>query len=69
MVDLTHFQRYSGFPLWKRTREITWSQEHCIKVNRDAEPNLLIPKKVIKYIYKEDEVKELDQNVLYQNGG
>jgi sRNA-binding regulator protein Hfq len=48
---------------------IEWYDQHCIKVNRDTEPNLLIPKKVIKYIYKEDEVKELDQNVLYQNGG
>ena len=48
---------------------IEWYDQNCIKVNRDTEPNLLIPKKVIKYIYKEDEVKELDQNVLYQNGG
>ncbi len=47
---------------------IEWYDRHCIKVNRDAGPNLLIPKHVIKYIYKEDEIKELDQNVLYQNG-
>ncbi len=47
---------------------IEWYDRHCIKVNRDAEPNLLIPKHVVKYIYKEDETKELDQNVLYQNG-
>ncbi len=47
---------------------IEWYDRHCIKVNRDVEPNLLIPKHVIKYIYKEDEIKELDQNVLYQNG-
>ena len=48
---------------------IEWYDQHCIKVNRDADPNLLIPKRVIKYIYKEDEIKELDQNVLYQDGG
>jgi host factor-I protein len=48
---------------------IEWYDKDCIKVNRDIEPNLLIPKHVIKYIYKEDENKELDQNVLYQNAG
>jgi host factor-I protein len=48
---------------------IEWYDKDCIKVNRDANPNLLILKHVIKYIYKEDEIKELDQNVLHQNGG
>ena len=48
---------------------IEWYDKDCIKVNRDANPNLLILKHVIKYIYTEDEIKELDQNVLQQNGG
>jgi sRNA-binding regulator protein Hfq len=39
---------------------IEWYDKNCIKVNRETEPNLLIPKHVIKYMYKEDEVKELD---------
>ncbi|MBI4456374.1 MAG: RNA chaperone Hfq [Acidobacteria bacterium] len=36
---------------------IEWYDKHCIKVNRTSEPNLLIPKHNIKYIYKENEVK------------
>jgi RNA chaperone Hfq len=48
---------------------IEWYDKYCIKVNRDADPNLLIPKHVIKYIYKKNEIKELDQKVLYQNAG
>lgn len=36
---------------------IEWYDKHCIKVNRTSEPNLLIPKQNIKYIYKENEVK------------
>lgn len=46
---------------------IEWYDKHCIKVNRVTEPNLLIPKHVIKYIYKENEAKELDQNILLQS--
>lgn len=38
---------------------IEWYDKHCIKVNRDTEPNLLIPKHVIKYIHKENEEKDL----------
>ena len=37
---------------------IEWYDKHCIKVNRETMPNLLIPKHVIKYIYKENESKE-----------
>lgn len=48
---------------------IEWYDKDCIKVNRDSDPNLLISKHVIKYIYKEDEIKDLDQNILYQNAG
>jgi host factor-I protein len=36
---------------------IEWYDKHCIKVNRTTEPNLLIPKHNIKYIFKENEVK------------
>ena len=36
---------------------IEWYDKHCIKVNRATEPNLLIPKHNIKYIFKEHEVK------------
>ncbi|HEY3128635.1 MAG TPA: hypothetical protein VGL91_04210 [Acidobacteriota bacterium] len=36
---------------------IEWYDKHCIKVNRSSEPNLLIPKQNIKYIYKANEVK------------
>jgi len=34
---------------------IEWYDKRCIKVNRDESPNLLIPKHVIKYIYKQEE--------------
>jgi sRNA-binding regulator protein Hfq len=35
---------------------IEWYDKHCIKVNRDAgEPNLMIYKPAIKYMYKEGE--------------
>ena len=37
---------------------IEWYDRHCIKVHRTGEPNLLIYKAIIKYIYKaEDEVR------------
>jgi sRNA-binding regulator protein Hfq len=34
---------------------IEWYDKHCLKVNRIKEPNLLVPKHNIKYIYKQDE--------------
>ena len=37
---------------------IEWYDKNCIKVNRETEPNLLVPKHVIKYMYKEDESKD-----------
>ncbi|RPI28494.1 MAG: hypothetical protein EHM61_04920 [Acidobacteria bacterium] len=43
---------------------IEWYDRACIKVNREAEPNLLIPKQQIKYMYKENEVKGSDENVM-----
>lgn len=39
---------------------IEWYDKRCIKVNRDTEPNLLIPKHSIKYMFKENEIKEED---------
>ena len=47
---------------------IEWYDRDCIKVNRETEPNLLIPKHAIKYLYKENEVKGSDENVLPENG-
>ena len=37
---------------------IEWYDRACIKVNRNLEPNLLIPKHTIKYIYKQTEDKK-----------
>ncbi len=34
---------------------IEWYDKNCIKVNREAEPNLLIYKPNIKYLYKEED--------------
>lgn len=34
---------------------IEWYDRNCIKVNRDAEPNLLVFKHSIKYLYKQEE--------------
>ncbi len=34
---------------------IEWYDKHCLKINRIKEPNILIPKHNIKYIYKQDE--------------
>lgn len=37
---------------------IEWYDRHCLKVNRHKEPNLMIMKQCIKYMYKqEDEIK------------
>lgn len=37
---------------------IEWYDKNCIKIHRSSEPNLLILKHNIKYMYKENEVKE-----------
>ena len=34
---------------------IEWYDKHCLKINRIKEPNILVPKHNIKYIYKQDE--------------
>lgn len=44
---------------------IEWYDKHCIKVNREVEPNLLVPKHSIKYMYKENEIKENGESHYY----
>ncbi len=39
---------------------IEWYDRNSIKVNRSPEPNLLVLKHYIKYMYKEDEDKDSD---------
>jgi sRNA-binding regulator protein Hfq len=39
---------------------IEWYDKHSIKVNRAPEPGVLLLKHYIKYMYKENEDKELD---------
>lgn len=39
---------------------IEWYDKNSIKLNRFTEPNLLVLKHYIKYMYKENEDKELD---------
>ena len=34
---------------------IEWYDKHCLKINRLKEPNVLVPKHNIKYIYKQEE--------------
>ena len=38
---------------------IEWYDKDVIKLNRDHAPNLLIPKRSIKYLYKEEEERQL----------
>jgi host factor-I protein len=37
---------------------IEWYDKDCVKVNRSKEPNLLIMKSCIRYMYKEGEGKD-----------
>ena len=39
---------------------IDWYDKNSIRVNRDSEPNVLLLKHYIKYMYKENEDKEND---------
>ena len=34
---------------------IEWYDRHCLKINRHKEPNLMVMKQCIKYMYKQDE--------------
>lgn len=44
---------------------IEWYDKNCLKVNRETEPNLLIPKHFIRYMYKENEVKDQEDSDLF----
>jgi len=49
---------------------IEWYDKNCIKVHRANEPNLLIMKSSIRYMYKENEAKGGgDGNLAAQNNG
>ena len=37
---------------------IEWYDKHCLKVHRANEPNLLIMKQFIRYMYKQTEAKD-----------
>ncbi len=37
---------------------IEWYDKSCLKVNREGAPNLLIQKHCIKYLFKEEEIRE-----------
>jgi sRNA-binding regulator protein Hfq len=37
---------------------IEWYDKACIKVHRNKEPNLLIMKSAIRYMYKQNEIKD-----------
>jgi hypothetical protein len=39
---------------------IEWYDKNSIKLNRSPEPNLLLLKQYIKYMYKENEDKDVD---------
>lgn len=39
---------------------IEWYDRHCLKVHRNGQPNLLIYKSNIKYLYKEEDETALD---------
>jgi len=41
---------------------IEWYDRHCIKLNREGKPNLLVFKRCIKYIYKLEDLKESDSS-------
>jgi len=41
---------------------IEWYDKHCLKINRIKEPNVLVPKHNIKYIYKQEEEPRIRRN-------
>jgi hypothetical protein len=45
---------------------IEWYDKNCIKVHRANEPNLLIMKSFVRYMYKQTEAK--DDNIKGNNG-
>jgi host factor-I protein len=53
VVVLTDGQQLRGI--------IEWYDKNCIRVNREAESNLLVFKHSIRYMYKENEDKSSDE--------
>ncbi len=47
---------------------IEWYDKNCIKLNRQREPNLLIPKHSIKNMYKENEEDEKEGGLTMVDG-
>jgi host factor-I protein len=41
---------------------IEWYDKHALKVHRPSDPNILLPKDNVKYMYKENEDKGLDED-------
>jgi len=41
---------------------IEWYDKHALKVHRPTEPNILLLKDNVKYMYKENEDKDQDQD-------
>ena len=41
---------------------IEWYDKHCLKINRIKEPNVVVPKHNIKYLYKADEEPRIRRN-------
>jgi host factor-I protein len=48
---------------------IEWYDKHCIKVHRAKEPNLLIMKSSIRYMYKQHEVKDENNRESREGNG
>lgn len=40
---------------------IEWYDRNCIKVNRDKDPNLMVYKHAVRYMFKENEDKSSDE--------
>jgi len=47
--------------------QIEWYDRNCIKLNRSNDPNLLIYKRSIKYIYKLEDKKEVKESTKAQS--
>ena len=41
---------------------IEWYDRHALKVHRPNEPNILLPKDNVKFMYKENEDKDRDED-------
>jgi sRNA-binding regulator protein Hfq len=48
---------------------IEWYDKHCLKINRVKEPNVLVPKHNIKYIYKQEEEPRIRRSRVTKKEG